>query len=258
MNTPTKNKTVTIILSPHYDDAVLSLGGLLASTHDQKVVATFFTEAGEIATSTQWDGISGFKNSTEATTARIAENKDSLKILGAQEMNYSYMDSQYRKNGDTSQIESDLTKDIQALISSFGTSTINVYGPAVFTKAITHPDHELVHNAFLDVAQNYPGDNVRFFIYEDYPYVERFNKEEVISLQKNLENNSGLYFTKIEIPLTSANVDEKINTLIKYTSQIKAFTSLKMDILQEARNYTNSRCESSLKKPCEVVYGINR
>ena len=249
--------SITLILSPHFDDAVLSAGGLMAKNDHPSVVATFFTATPEVATTTSWDQISGFKNSTEAMISRIKENAAALKILGTESKNLDYFDNQYGRGESDEQAEADIARDIQTLLASYHGKTINVYGPAIFTPTITHPDHGLLHKAFLDVASQYPGTNVHFYMYEDFPYTEHFNKESVVSLKKNLELDSGSYLDQENVLLTSAQVNKKIEALTKYTSQTKAFTADTIDILTQSRNFTSTRCGIDPAQACEVFYKLH-
>jgi LmbE family N-acetylglucosaminyl deacetylase len=253
---------VTIVLSPHYDDAVLSLGGLLAEKGNKAIVASFFTGIPQVATSTSWDTKSGFSNSTEAMNARIIENQNALKVLGTRMLNLDYLDNQYRleeeKTADKNAIlEQELAKDIQALIASYGQKTIYVYGPALFGPVITHPDHALLHAAFLDVIRSFPNNNVHFYFYEDYPYVERYNREVVTSLKKNLEQDSQNLLTTTEIPLTGSDVKKKISALKRYVSQTEVIKiEDHIDVIKNTETFTSTRCGS--EGACEVVYEIVR
>ncbi len=249
--------TLTIILSPHFDDAVLSLGGLMSKHEHPTVVATFFTEVPSHPRVTDWDAHAGFTSQDSIENIRIAENSEALKLFkGITIANYDYADNQYGRDEATTTIQSEISKDIQALIAAHADKTINVYGPAVFTKNITHPDHQILHDAYIDVARNYPQVKVHFYVYEDYPYTERFTKESLSSLQNNLEKDSGLLFEKETISLTQSELHQKISSLKKYASQIKAFTAIGVDILKGSQDFTNNRCGA--QGACEVVYKLPR
>jgi LmbE family N-acetylglucosaminyl deacetylase len=250
--------TVIIVLSPHYDDAVLSLGGLLAKHVHPAVVATFFTALPTQATSTPWDARSGFSSSNDAIPARIQENTQALRMLGAEIKDFGYQDYQYRQHASSTEAElqQEIAQDIQALVASYGDKNVEVYAPSIFLPDITHPDHALLHRAFKDVAEQYPKKNITFYYYEDYPYVQAFTKESNISLEKNLENDTGRIFDEIHISLSSEEVSQKQSSLEKYASQSKAFTAENVDIVKNTTAYTNSRCGN--EGPCEVVYRLFR
>jgi LmbE family N-acetylglucosaminyl deacetylase len=265
-----KDSEITIILSPHYDDAVLSMGGLLAEKGSHAVVATFFNGKPALATSTIWDQQSGFSDSSTASDARVKENKAALAVLGATIHDYGYLDDQYSLRvplnsatkpsalelATSDELEQEIAKDIQALIASYQGKTVNVFGPALFKPGINHPDHELLHKAYVGVANSYPATTTHFYFYEDYPYVELYNQASLISLKKNIENESGFVLTPIEISLNPGDVSKKLEALRKYDSQIKTFTLVGRDIVGGLGDYTKNRCGEN--KPCEVVYEVFR
>jgi LmbE family N-acetylglucosaminyl deacetylase len=254
-----KDSTFTIILSPHFDDAVLSLGGLLAKKEHPTLVATFFTGTPEIATTTHWDTISGFKDSKEAGQVRTKENDDALAMYNLTIRNYSYLEKQYGRDETDLLIQADISRDIQALIAAHADKNVDIYSPAaVYTSDITNPDHELLYRAFIDVARNYPQQRVHFFIYEDFPYIKKFMEHSVKSLQRNLENDTDLLFSKNMISLSAYNVSTKIDSLKKYPSQVKAFSALKEDIIKESQEFTETRCGMDPRSACEVVYEVLR
>ncbi len=254
--TPKADKTQNIlILSPHYDDAVLSLGGLMAQAKSSVVVATFFSGEPDVATSTSWDQKSGFTNSHDAMIARSAENEKALGLYKATIKNYGYLDNQYRiASSSTLELEQEIASDIQALIASYGDKPLSVYGPAIFIDPITHADHAIVHQVYLDVAKNFPNPNVTFYIYEDYPYVDLFNKASVITLQRHLENELGSSLDPVTISLTRTQVNLKEKALSQYSSQAKAFDKNHVDIADGSITYTTKRCGEN--KACEVVYKL--
>lgn len=253
-----KNTDIVIILSPHYDDAVLSLGGLITSRNSNTVVATFFTGTPAENVSGDWDKKSGFESSDTAMSFRLKENQSALGSK-VKTFDFGYLDNEYRNKSDSlDDIEIGITKDIQNLITSYGTTTqVVVYGPSVFKADITNTDHKLLFDAYLQVMQDFPQKNVTFRFYEDFPYILRFNKESVISLKKNLEIETGFLVSEVEIPLKSAEVNSKVGAIKKYASQVQAFKSQGQDILKDAENYTRTRCgNSKSSSACEVVYEI--
>lgn len=253
-----KNTDTVIIFSPHYDDAVLSLGGLLSVRNSNTTVITFFTGAPEPKVMGDWDKISGFEDSTSALISRKNENLVALKS-SVQKIDLGYVDSQYRKSTENIEdLELNITKDIQNIITSYGTTTkLVVYGPAIFSEDINNPDHKIVHEAFVQAIQDFPQSNVTFRFYEDFPYIERFNKESVISVKKNIENETGFLVKEEKIMLRASDVNSKVGAIGKYTSQVKAFSAQGIDILKQAEQYTSKRCiVGGSPKPCEVAYEV--
>jgi hypothetical protein len=109
--------TTLLVLSPHFDDGVLSLGGLLASYPERATAVSFFTTHAGEPLKTRWDRISGFADSREATERRNVENEAALQSLGVAGQNFTYEDAQYRNTDNTNEIQKAITKDIRTLLS---------------------------------------------------------------------------------------------------------------------------------------------
>jgi len=257
---------VRIVLSPHLDDATLSLGGLIAkSTHsdDSPIIATIFTGTPKIATSTMWDSKSGFKNSSDAVSTRISENNNSADILNSQVVNMGYLDNQYRTTTATTSLENKITNDIIKLIRSHdsSTSSMEVYGPAVFPGNVGHADHTILHDAYMDAISEYkPRGIVTFFIYEDFPYAKEANVPK-IDLTKTLRAYEPQYsYAPIYIPLTSDIISTKEDAIRAYGSQEKALSNNGSDIASSSLNWMKNRCNGLFKIPssCEVVYQVQK
>src|SRR5262249_5815752 len=106
----------SIILSPHFDDAVLSLGGLLAAQAGRVIVATLFAGVPPRPVRGLWDLCCGFRDSDQAMQVRTRENQNSLLACGIPSTdirNYAYLDYQYRR---ASAMCADLSQDLQQMI----------------------------------------------------------------------------------------------------------------------------------------------
>jgi LmbE family N-acetylglucosaminyl deacetylase len=255
-------RQAVIVLSPHFDDAVLSLGGLIAQRGGETTVATFFTRAPAQPTTTPWDVRSGFIDSSQAVTSRTKENDAAIGSLGATVENFGYEEEQYspRSAETNNQTKQAMARDIQALIERIarGASSVAVYGPSIFTENITHPDHKLLHDAFTDVARSYPNKNVDFYYYEDYPYTQNFVRESSISLKQNVENDTGFQLSEVDIPLRPDDLTKKIDALKHYSSQLEAYVHQEpaFNIVNADQGYTRTRCGQ--QTACEVVYKVAR
>ncbi|MEI6396750.1 MAG: PIG-L family deacetylase [Candidatus Taylorbacteria bacterium] len=258
-----------LVLSPHLDDAVSALGGLLAkSVHsaNSPIITTVFTGIPKVVASTTWDMKSGFNNSTAAVTHRLEENNDAANILGVQVKNMGYLDAQYRITTATTSLENKITADIIKLIKTYDTSTssIEIYGPAIFPGEIGHSDHTILHEAYLNVMAQYkPRGLITFFIYEDFPYSEEAgaNAQKKFDMIKMLRADAQQFsYTPIYIPLSDDIAATKNDAIRAYDSQLKAMTINGIDLVKDSLNWTKHRCDGLFKIPsaCEVVYQVQK
>jgi LmbE family N-acetylglucosaminyl deacetylase len=86
-----------IILSPHFDDAVLSCWHVLAGAGEVLVVNIF---AGEPTAGTLgwWDRLAGASDSAEVVRARVEEDRQVLALTGCTAVNLPFLDGQYRES----------------------------------------------------------------------------------------------------------------------------------------------------------------
>jgi LmbE family N-acetylglucosaminyl deacetylase len=145
-----------LVVSPHFDDAVLSAGQFLAGRPDTVVLTVLAGMPKASSVLTVYDQLSGFKSAREALEARTAENAEALALLGARPHNLGFMDSQYGKPASREGI----AKCIRLAIREHDPEL--VIGPL----GIGHPDHELVREALLDAAL---GLSRSLWLYEDTP-----------------------------------------------------------------------------------------
>lgn len=253
-----KLPSLTIMLSPHFDDAALSLGGLMAKNRRGKLfVATFFAGKPAEPMTTEWDRKSGFSDSDEAVPAREKENEAALAPFGAIIKNYDYLDYQYRGTRYDRAIEESIVRDIESIISIYGAGRqILMYGPAVFNQEITHPDHRILHDAFLEVSRRHRQEsNIKFFIYEDFPYVRQFENKGFGNLGDFLKEKYEEEFEEISIELTEAQISKKVIAISDYASQVLAIGN---NIAALAEGFSVNRCKTNfpLWHGCEIVYRI--
>lgn len=272
LETPSVGNSVTIVLSPHFDDAVLSLGGLLARETGHSVVATFFTGAASVAAAgesgaaavalTEWDKISGFSKSADAIPARTQENKAAIADLGSSAINYGHLDTEYKKrnSAEDTALVAKIGGEIETLVKTFSEYPVSLYGPAEFGDIITHPDHKTLHRAFVQVAKKYAGDTrVHFFIYEDYPYIARFRAGTTTPLADFLEKSNSIQLEETPIELNRTDLAKKALALSRYASQIRAFNTLREHLVPDTLRFNSLRCRHtpSPLPACEVVYAIH-
>ena len=253
-----ENKDVIIVLSPHFDDAALPLGGMLSQSTSTKITVTFFTNTSSSTLLTHWDKISGFESNRQAVLSRMRENISSMSFLGTQTIDAGFLDMQYRNSDgyiaeSDAKLESDIYDFIDSILSKQDTNShISVYGPAYFGETITHPDHFLVNKVLVDIflSKKYP--NISFYMYEDQPYAAIYDKSTTTPIIKTLEERyPNLTFDEKDIMLNKLNIRRKLQSIGDYRSQMKAFKNVGENVSSLVYFYAEKRCVHS---PCEVVY----
>lgn len=255
---------IVLILSPHFDDAVLSQGGLIATSQTPVIVATFFGGKPTTATRGGWDRLSGFQNGEEAVATRTAENALALEKIGAHLLNLKYLDFQYQYERDQRSediIRKSMEKDIDIILENLKSSgKISIYGPSEFGQNITHPDHKLLHEAFVEIVRKYfDRKNLNFFFYEDFPYVAQYMTSTTTPLKNFLETKNPSFTLREKVDRISKRAIEKKTESIKaYDSQDKAFGALGDNIADETKTFNKTRCQKTQPAwyACEAVYEI--
>jgi hypothetical protein len=145
-----------VVLSPHFDDAVLSCWHVLAGADEVLVVNVF---AGEPAAGALgwWDRFAGATDSAAAVRTRIEEDRRALALAGRTAVNLPFLDSQYRQ-GDQAPAE------IVEVLRGILVADTRIYAPA--SLGDHHRDHTAVRAAALELWAE--GANV--VLYADLPH----------------------------------------------------------------------------------------
>ncbi|MEI6022824.1 MAG: PIG-L family deacetylase [bacterium] len=246
--------TTDIVLSPHFDDAALPVGGMLAKSTHNKIVITVFSGKPAVDQKTTWDTESGFSSSDSAVAARIQENDAALEYLKASYVSLDYLDMQYRTDPDTTGLQQSIEKDIEKIITEEGMEgDVHIYFPAYFGDAISHPDHVLIHNIALDMIQKKEFPNASWYMFEDMPYSYTYfktNKTPLIEVFTSAMK--GFLLQEKNIFLNKKELVDKIHSISLYPSQLEAFKANDIS-LQDIKTFTRRRCTQG---PCEKVYKV--
>lgn len=145
-----------IILSPHFDDAVLSCWHVLASAGEVLVVNVF---AGEPPAGTLgwWDRLAGATDSAAAVRMRIEEDRQALALAGRTAVNLPFLDNQYRQPDEA-------PEEIVEALRGVVVAGALLYAPA--SLGDHHPDHAAVRAAAL--ALHAEGADLE--LYADLPH----------------------------------------------------------------------------------------
>ncbi|WP_326700959.1 PIG-L family deacetylase [Streptomyces sp. NBC_01754] len=147
----------TVVLSPHFDDAALSLAGLLPSLPGPVDVVTVHGGApGPHAPVSWWDTRCGFSSAAEAHRARLDEDAAACALLGVGQIVLDHPDGPYAPEGAT-------LHRLEALLRALPADT-RILAPL----GSNQPDHEAVRRLAVDVLADRGAPPP--WVYADLPY----------------------------------------------------------------------------------------
>ena len=155
-----------VVVSPHFDDAVLGASHLIASHPGTTVVTVLGGRPPAYpAEPTDWDACGGFEAGDDVVALRREEDRAAMELLGATPVWLDFPDHQYLERSQRprpSQVAPALEEAVMAA------SATAVFLPM----GLANPDHVLTHDAGLAVrtAMGGAGGPVAWFCYEDHGY----------------------------------------------------------------------------------------
>ncbi|MET4925352.1 PIG-L family deacetylase [Streptomyces sp. PSRA5] len=158
----TPARPATVILSPHFDDAVLSLAGLIPQLPGPVTVVTVYGgEPGPHHPVSWWDSVCGFSTAREAYRARRVEDARACALLGVESVFLNHPDGPY---GDGTELTA-----IDRFLAELAPETL-----LLIPIATNQPDHEKVRDRALAVSGNL-GRPLPL-VYADLPYTGHLNE----------------------------------------------------------------------------------
>ncbi|MFH8407856.1 PIG-L deacetylase family protein [Streptomyces sp. NPDC018019] len=145
----------TVVLSPHFDDAALSVAGHLVRTTGPTAVVTVHGGAPAADRISWWDAGCGFATPDEAYRVRLAEDARACALLGAEQITLPNPDSPYRTDGELD--------GLAAFLSALHPAT-----RVLLPLGTNQPDHTAVRDQALAVLAGRPG--LPPYVYADLPY----------------------------------------------------------------------------------------
>lgn len=149
-------------ISPHYDDAVLSCGNLLAAQPGSTVLTVYTGTPpdGERMT-TDWDRRCGFDDAEQAMRARRAENQSALRLLRLHGLELGLLDAQYADAGQEGRLTAALATALSRLHPRIVLMPLGLF----------HGDHLRVSDAVLRVRGLFR--RCQWLAYEEIPYRDK-------------------------------------------------------------------------------------
>jgi hypothetical protein len=146
----------TVILSPHFDDAVLSCWRVLEAGGEVAVVNVFTASPPSGRPSAWWDRLTGARDSIARMAERRAEDEAALALAGCEAVSLGLLDDQYRSADIPAGV---VLERLRAALAPGST----LYAPAAMDE---HRDHVLVRDAALSLA----GEGWPLVLYADLPH----------------------------------------------------------------------------------------
>jgi len=187
---------MAVILSPHLDDAVLSLGQFMQT--ETCTVVTVFAGSPRDGLS-DYDASCGFTTSAQAMTKRLNEDDAALSMLGARPERLNFLDRQYGQPTD----DEVLTEALAPYLHR------GVMAPL----GLGHPDHAQVFYCVTKAM----GPGVPLFFYEELPYRVLW-PEQAHAAKKMLQLN-GFQIQELPFPILQGDRDRKAAAIAEYHSQ---------------------------------------
>jgi LmbE family N-acetylglucosaminyl deacetylase len=226
------NETQHIFLSPHYDDAALSCGGLIAqlsAAGEQAVVATIFGGKPD------YDQLSPFARrihsrplaNADLIDQRRAEERRALALLGAASRPGDFLDCIYRQDatqtrwlyaseaalfGPVDPADDALVEELAHCLAALAPLPAQcvLYAPLAIG---SHVDHQIAQRSAAILQRH--GYDVRYF--EDYPYSVRDPAGLESRLARLAERDC---WQSHVIPLHPADLRGKVDAVLAYPSQL--------------------------------------
>jgi LmbE family N-acetylglucosaminyl deacetylase len=151
-----------VVVSPHFDDAAMGAGHLLASYQDTTVVTVLGGRPPAYpAEPSEWDALGGFVAGDDIVALRRQEDVAAMAVLESDYRWLDFSDHQYLEPADRP-TPADVAPVLGETISSLDPTAV------FFPMGLANPDHVMVHEACLEVVAAQPERT--WFCYEDHGY----------------------------------------------------------------------------------------
>ena len=204
----TRELTRLVIVSPHFDDAVLGCGQLLSIQSGATVVTVLGGRPDAYPDEvTHWDASGGFVAGDDIVAVRREEDRNALGVLDARPVWLDFSDHQYVP-ADERYRPADIAPALEAALVDLEPTAV------FFPFGLGNPDHVLTHGATRLVVERHP--EWAWFCYEDsgYKHIPGMLAWRVSSLFREK-----LWPTPSVIAVDSSR-ERKLRALACYASQL--------------------------------------
>lgn len=172
-----------LIVSPHFDDAVLSVGQVMAGRPDMTVATIFAGFPASPKMQTTYDRDCGFGSAEKAVRVRRREDRQALETLRARPAWLEFVDHQYGEPADEGTILAALTRLVAKVQPKL------LLGPL----GLSHEDHHATRRVYERLISDC---DIEAWLYEDLPYRVVFPEEvpEALAWWKGMGHRPELSF----------------------------------------------------------------
>jgi LmbE family N-acetylglucosaminyl deacetylase len=200
-----------VVVSPHFDDAVLGCGQLLAKHGGNVVTVMGGARRDGYDTVTSWDELGGFQPGQDVVAARRAEDEAALTVLGATSSYLEFTDNQY--DLPTPAADRPPAAEVAAALEA---RLVELAPSAVFIPfGLANPDHVVTHDAARLVVDRRPSD-WQWFGYAEAGYS---HIPGVVAWRVGKLLKTGLWPTPAPI-VADGYAEQKAKAMACYASQI--------------------------------------
>jgi LmbE family N-acetylglucosaminyl deacetylase len=207
-----------VVLSPHLDDAVFSLGATIARAtgagSQVEVLTVFGDDPGSDAPANGWDTRGGFTTEGEAATARREEDREACHLVGAQPHWLSFRGGGYTPD-----------KDEDAIATAIAQHVMQTDALLLPGFPLGNPDHAWL----ADLVERQPPAALRIGRYAEQPYSYAVRKQQrlpdtgwertSVSLRDRLRKRRAILAYASQLPMLSVNT-RKLNLLVLQSEAI--------------------------------------
>jgi LmbE family N-acetylglucosaminyl deacetylase len=195
-----------VVVSPHLDDAVLSLGATLADASRAGIqivnLTVFAGDPDSRELPSKWDRKAGFSSAGAAARGRRAEDAKASAVIGMKPVWLRYPDSHYESD------RSNVWTEMKAVLG--GADLVLIPG-----FPLLHPDHRLVRSLVLDAPE---VTETALYVEQPYAEMEWFG-------QRRLPGDAPSADTRwVRVRPSAQAWVAKQRALRAYGSQLRAFT----------------------------------
>ena len=153
-----------VVVSPHLDDGVLSLGAAIAAATGRgtrvEVLTVLALDPTSPAASGGWDARGGFRTEADAAQGRREEDAAACGVLRARPVWLPFGSVDFERHGDEDEVREAVTS------ATAGADAVVLPG-----FPLSHPDHEWLTNTLLHLRSARRG------FYAEQPYAARWGRE---------------------------------------------------------------------------------